>query len=130
MSVMRITMKLCFAVVSTLDINKAAENVRLQPLQSQLRNPNLTLVIFPQLLHLGRDYPQGYDFFRTRLKRAFIKNRDVQEPEKIKTMIKHGEYVIKELEALYMLKKYRTLKRRYYNEPVAEKIKADLEQSS
>lgn len=31
-------------------------------------------------------------------------------------MIKHGEYVIKEIEALYMLKKYRTLKRMYYNE--------------
>jgi hypothetical protein len=31
-------------------------------------------------------------------------------------MIKKGEYVIKEIEALYMLKKYRTLKRRYYSE--------------
>ena len=27
-----------------------------------------------------------------------------------------GDYIIKELEALYMLKKYRTLKRRYYDE--------------
>ena len=28
--------------------------------------------------------------------------------------IDQGEYIVKELEALYMLKKYRTLKRRYY----------------
>ena len=27
-----------------------------------------------------------------------------------------GDYIVKELEALYMLKKYRTLKRRYYSE--------------
>lgn len=49
-----------------------------------------------------------------------MKNREVKDAEKIKTMIKHGEYVVKELEALYMLRKYRTLKRRYYNEPVPE----------
>ena len=30
--------------------------------------------------------------------------------------VKKGDYIIKELEALYMLKKYRTLKRRYYPE--------------
>jgi hypothetical protein len=27
-----------------------------------------------------------------------------------------GDYIVRELEALYMLKKYRTLKRRYYKE--------------
>ncbi|XP_075211229.1 electron transfer flavoprotein regulatory factor orsai isoform X2 [Lycorma delicatula] len=72
--------------------------------------------LYKKLLHLGRDYPQGFDFFRTRLKRAFMKNREVTDPEKIKTLIGHGEFVIKELEALYMLRKYRTLKKRYSNE--------------
>lgn len=56
-----------------------------------------------------------------------MKNQDVQDPEKIKTMLKHGEYVIKELEALYMLRKYRTLKRRYYNEPIPMEIKTEVE---
>lgn len=45
-----------------------------------------------------------------------MKNREVNDPEKIKTLIGHGQYVIKELEALYMLRKYRTLKKRYSNE--------------
>ena len=27
-----------------------------------------------------------------------------------------GDYIVKELEALYLLKKYRTLKRRYHKE--------------
>lgn len=31
-------------------------------------------------------------------------------------MIKHGEFVVKEIEALYKLKKYRAMKRRYYDD--------------
>lgn len=65
---------------------------------------------------MGRDYPQGYDYFRLRLKNAFFKNKDEVDPEKIKVMIARGNFVIKEIEALYMLRKYRTLKNRYYNE--------------
>lgn len=44
-----------------------------------------------------------------------MKNKDETDPQKIEKMIAHGEYVVKEMEALYMLKKYRTLKRRYYD---------------
>ena len=69
-----------------------------------------------QLLFLGRDYPLGFPFFRERLKKAFLKNKDVQDPAKIKEMIGRGEFVIKEIEALYMLRKYRTLNKRY-NDP-------------
>ncbi|EDV21939.1 uncharacterized protein TRIADDRAFT_29914 [Trichoplax adhaerens] len=67
------------------------------------------------MLYLGRDYPAGYDYFRERLRRAFMKNREVKDPETIHKMIDRGKFVIKEIEALYMLKKYRTLKRRYYD---------------
>ena len=45
-----------------------------------------------------------------------MKNKDETDPEKIKILIARGEYVIKELEALYMLRKYRTLKNRYYGD--------------
>nr|CAD7200699.1 unnamed protein product [Timema douglasi] len=69
-----------------------------------------------KLLHLGREYPQGYDYFRARLKRAFTKNRDVVEPDQIELLLSHGQFVVKELEALYMLRKYRTLKKRYYHD--------------
>ena len=65
---------------------------------------------------MGRDYHQGFDFFRSKLRKVFEKNRHESDPEKIEKMLAHGNYVIKELEALYMLKKYRTLKRRYYDE--------------
>jgi hypothetical protein len=65
---------------------------------------------------LGREYPKGYEYFREKLKKAFMKNKDVTDPKQIEVLIARGEYIVKELEALYMLRKYRTLKRRYYSE--------------
>ncbi len=67
-------------------------------------------------MYLGREYPLGWDYFRPRLKTAFLKNKDVSDPEKIKQLIARGEYVVKEIETLYMLRKYRTLKQRYYSD--------------
>ncbi|KAK4286941.1 hypothetical protein Pmani_037530 [Petrolisthes manimaculis] len=72
--------------------------------------------LYKNLLYMGREYPMGYDYFRDKLKRAFLKNRHETDPQKIREMINRGEYVIKEIEALYMLRKYRTMKRRYYDE--------------
>ncbi|TEA28244.1 hypothetical protein DBR06_SOUSAS3310023, partial [Sousa chinensis] len=68
------------------------------------------------LLYLGRDYPKGADYFKRRLKSVFLKNKDVKDPEKIKELIEQGQFVMKELEALYFLKKYRAMKQRYYSD--------------
>uniref|UniRef100_A0A183AA70 Complex1_LYR_dom domain-containing protein n=1 Tax=Echinostoma caproni TaxID=27848 RepID=A0A183AA70_9TREM len=65
-------------------------------------------------LHLGKEYPKGYQYFKKRLHTAFIKNRNITEPEEIRQLIRHGQFVVKELEALYSLRKYRTLRQRYY----------------
>ena len=45
-----------------------------------------------------------------------MKNKDETDNEKIDQLIKRGEFVTKEIEALYMLRKYRTLKKRYYDD--------------
>ena len=67
------------------------------------------------MLYMGKDYPKGYDYFRTRLKTAFLKNKHVTDPAEISGLLARGEFVCKEIEALYMLRKYRTLKKRYYD---------------
>lgn len=72
---------------------------------------------------MGRDYPQGYEFFRNRLKNAFQRNRDISDPVQIHMLVKRGKFVVKEIEALYMLKKYRTLKDRYSTEEDTSKSK-------
>lgn len=43
-----------------------------------------------------------------------MKNKDKTDEEEIKMLIARGQFVVKEIEALYMLRKYRTLKKRYY----------------
>ncbi|XP_005109047.1 electron transfer flavoprotein regulatory factor 1 [Aplysia californica] len=73
-------------------------------------------LLYKTLLHLGKEYPRGADYFRTRLHAAFMRNKDVTEEAEVKALVAKGEYVVKELEALYMLRKYRTLKKRYYDE--------------
>lgn len=42
-----------------------------------------------------------------------MKNSDVKDPEEINKLIARGEFVVREIEALYKLKKYRTIRRRY-----------------
>jgi len=72
--------------------------------------------LYKELLYLGRDYPLGYtDYFRPRLHSAFMKNKDITSDDEIEKCIKIGEYVKKEIEMLYYLKRYRTL-RKTYNE--------------
>ncbi|XP_069012728.1 LYR motif-containing protein 5A [Embiotoca jacksoni] len=70
--------------------------------------------LYKNLLYLGREYPKGAAYFRDRLKSSFMKNKDVTDPDQIKQLVARGDFVIKELEALYFLRKYRTMKKRYY----------------
>ncbi|KAI0222157.1 Electron transfer flavoprotein regulatory factor 1 [Lamellibrachia satsuma] len=70
--------------------------------------------LYKNLMHLGKDYPRGHDYFRQRLRENFRRNRDVTDEKEIELLILKGEFVSKELEALYMLRKYRALKSRYY----------------
>ncbi len=64
---------------------------------------------------MGKEYPLGYEYFRSKTKQVFLRNSQERNSDKILEMIEKGKYVIKEIEALYKLKKYRTLKRRYYS---------------
>ncbi|XP_041113358.1 electron transfer flavoprotein regulatory factor 1-like isoform X2 [Polyodon spathula] len=49
--------------------------------------------LYKNLLYLGREYPKGADYFKDRLKMAFLKNKCVTDPEKIKELIGRGEEV-------------------------------------
>ncbi|OTB18801.1 hypothetical protein K445DRAFT_314660 [Daldinia sp. EC12] len=79
-------------------------------------NPQLrqqVISIYKELLNRGRDYPKGYNYFREQVHKAFKAKADLRDDEEIHRAIKHAEYVKKELEALYFLKRYRTLRKRY-----------------
>ncbi|GFN15841.1 electron transfer flavoprotein regulatory factor 1 [Aspergillus tubingensis] len=68
-----------------------------------------------ELLFLGRNYPLGYEYYRNRLHKAFSSQAHLDNEEQIRKGIARAEFVKKEIEALYYLKRYRTLKQRYEN---------------
>lgn len=72
--------------------------------------------LYKTLLHMGKEYPLGADFFQGKVRLVFSKYKDVSDPKEIELLLERGNFIVKELEALYKLKKYRTLKRRYYKE--------------
>lgn len=80
-----------------------------------------------QLQYMGREYPGGPEAFRIKCHNAFLKNSQETDPEKITKMINLGEFVAKELEALYHLKKYRAMKNRYYSDTAEESVERMLE---
>lgn len=79
--------------------------------QRQLRSDVINL--YKNLIYLSRDW---HTDLRPQIKRAFVKNKDLTDVEEIQKQIAKGEYICREITATYYLKKYRTLKRRYYAE--------------
>ncbi|KAL4792530.1 NADH-ubiquinone oxidoreductase complex 1/LYR family protein [Aspergillus venezuelensis] len=68
-----------------------------------MTNPELrrrVINIYKELLNIGREYPLGYDYFRTRLHRAFSSQANIKDDEEIKKGIARAEFVKKEIEAL------------------------------
>jgi len=66
-------------------------------LQARLVEYKLTFTYYAvlELLFLGRDYPQGYDWFRQRLHRAFMAKAHLTDEEEIKRGISRAEFVKK-----------------------------------
>lgn len=73
---------------------------------------------YKTLLHLGREYPHagGFPWFRDKLHRAYSRNKGETDEDAIREGIRRAEYVMKEIEALYYLRKYRALRRMYREE--------------
>lgn len=66
-------------------------------------NPELrrqVIAIYKELLNLGRDYPQGFNYFRPRLHKAFMANAHLRDEEAIRNAIGRADFVKKEIEAL------------------------------
>ncbi|PKS11106.1 hypothetical protein jhhlp_002867 [Lomentospora prolificans] len=61
-------------------------------------NPGLrskVIAIYKELLFLGRDYPLGFDYFRPRLRKAFMANAGVRDDAEIERCLERAEFVKK-----------------------------------
>ncbi|KAM3070639.1 hypothetical protein ACMFMF_008091 [Clarireedia jacksonii] len=63
------------------------------PSSSPLRHEVISL--YKELLHLGRAYPLGYTYFRTRLHSAFKAKSTLDNPDEIRKGLERGEWVKK-----------------------------------
>ena len=62
----------------------------------------------PELLNLGREYPLGYAYFRTRLHRAFASQAHLKDDEAIRKALRRADYVRKgERNGLSFVRKYK-----------------------
>lgn len=69
--------------------------------------------VYKELLEMGAHHPRGYHYFRDRLHKAFASHAHLTDEREIREGIKRAEFVKKEIEALYYLKRYRSLRQRY-----------------
>ena len=81
----------------------------------------------PAQLHLGRNYPLGYAYFRPRLHSAFMGKAGLIDENEIRQGIQRAEFVKREIEALYYLKKYRAMRERYGSGVRPEELEAIAE---
>ncbi|CAK7265568.1 hypothetical protein SEPCBS57363_001648 [Sporothrix epigloea] len=68
------------------------------PVNPELRRQVIN--VYKDLLNLGKDYPQGQDYFRRRLHAAFSSNAALRDDEAIRRGIARAQFVQKEIEAL------------------------------
>ncbi|MCJ1455092.1 hypothetical protein MMC28_005446 [Mycoblastus sanguinarius] len=71
-----------------------------------MANPALrhqVISIYKELLNLGKNYPLGYEYFQTRLHKAFASQAGIQDEGEIRKGIERAEYVKKEVEALWAI---------------------------
>ena len=71
--------------------------------------------LYKKFLWLSNDWPQGRIVYKARVKAAFI-----QPTFELDKALEKGEYIVKEILALYSLKKYRYLKRTYDIRPLTK----------
>ncbi|KAF2076242.1 hypothetical protein CYY_002482 [Polysphondylium violaceum] len=68
------------------------------------------------LMYLGRLSFLGVDYIRDKAKPQFMANSHLTDPKEINICLERTKYVIKEIEALNRLHKYRSLKKSYDHE--------------
>lgn len=72
--------------------------------------------LYKRFMLVGRTYPQGLNYVRDKVKPAFLKNSELAAEFDIKKAVSKGRYWVRELRAIGVLHKYRSMKRRYYDQ--------------
>mmetsp|Transcript_19522 Transcript_19522/g.52604 ORF Transcript_19522/g.52604 Transcript_19522/m.52604 type:complete len:80 (+) Transcript_19522:27-266(+) len=72
--------------------------------------------LYKRFIVVSRDYPGGASIVKEKAKKAFFEKAALEDEEEIKRAIARGRYMVKELQGVIALKKYRSMKHRYYSD--------------
>ncbi|GBG26858.1 Electron transfer flavoprotein regulatory factor 1 [Hondaea fermentalgiana] len=70
--------------------------------------------LYKRLLTVGKEYPQGLDWVKSKAKPWIMQNAALTDEVDIKKKVAEGRFWVREMQSVIKLKKYRTLKKRYY----------------
>lgn len=68
------------------------------------------------MTYTAQHCPGDVASYKFKIHRGFMSNKDLKDPIKIQECFNRGEYLIKEMEALIQLHKYRKIKNTYYKD--------------
>ena len=69
--------------------------------------------LYKRFLLSGRQYPQGLEYVREKAKIAFFRNKDLVEEVEVLKAVAKGRYMVREIDAISKLHKYRAMNKRY-----------------
>ncbi|KAJ1641497.1 hypothetical protein T492DRAFT_583179 [Pavlovales sp. CCMP2436] len=72
--------------------------------------------LYKRFLFVGRDYPGGLDLVRRKAKEGFRQNALLADEVEIKRAVARGRWMVRELQGVIKLRKYRDMKQRYYDQ--------------
>jgi hypothetical protein len=72
--------------------------------------------LYKRFLLVGRDYPGGLDLVRRKAKEGLRTNAHLTDEVEIKRAVARGRWMVRELQGVIKLKKYREMKKRYYDQ--------------
>jgi hypothetical protein len=97
-----------FSISEMIEHNQTIKLLTMHPL---VRN------LYKRFLIVGRDYPQGLAHVRMKVKEAIFQNKHINSDLELKRAISRGRYMVRELQSIVKIHKYRTLKRNYDPDP-------------
>lgn len=82
--------------MTTPELRRQVINIYKGMIDVSLGLAKLTVVLlFAELLNVGRQYPLGYEYFRDRLHKAFSSQAHLKDEEQIRKGIARAEFVKK-----------------------------------
>lgn len=70
--------------------------------------------LYKRFMLVGREYPGGPDVVRRKAKEGFRQNAQLTDEVEVKRAVARGRWMVRELQGIIKLKKYREMKKRYY----------------